>query len=102
MVLSEIDTKNILPKPQCNEAQPSFQTVKAQTDIYQYYDRNETKLGSKYRKRYQWKKFCIRSIIKPQEILKTLLRDATSAMFQNKKLKRPGTSAICIRKAEFF
>ena len=32
--------------------------------------------------------------IKPQQILKTLLRNATSAKFQNKKLKRNATSAI--------
>ena len=31
--------------------------------------------------------------IKVQQILKTLVRNATSAMFQNKKLKRNATSA---------
>ena len=34
------------------------------------------------------------SAIKVQQILKTLVRNATSAMFQNKKLKRNTTSAI--------
>ena len=35
-----------------------------------------------------------RSAIKPQQILKALFRNTTSAMFQNKKLKRNATSAI--------
>ena len=35
-----------------------------------------------------------RSAIKVQQILKALFRNATSAMFQNKKLKRNATSAI--------
>ena len=34
------------------------------------------------------------SAIKAQQILKTVVRNATSAMFQNKKLKRNATSAI--------
>ena len=32
--------------------------------------------------------------MKAQQILKALFRNATSAMFQNKKLKRKATSAI--------
>ena len=32
--------------------------------------------------------------IKVQQILKTLVRNATSAMFENKKLKRNATSTI--------
>ena len=34
------------------------------------------------------------SAIKAQQILKTLVRNATSVMFKNKKLKRNATSAI--------
>ena len=40
------------------------------------------------------KKFGKRCAIKAQQILKTLVRNVTSAMFQNKKLKRSATSAI--------
>ena len=36
----------------------------------------------------------MRSEIKVQQILKTLARNATSAMFQSKKLKHYATSAI--------
>ena len=44
----------------------------------------------------------MRSAIKAQQIFETLVRNATSAMFQSKKLKRNDTSTICARKAEFF
>ena len=41
-------------------------------------------------KKKNWK----RSAIKAQQILKSLVRNPTSAMFQNKKLKRNATFAI--------
>ena len=42
------------------------------------------------KKKKKWK--C--SAIKAQQILKTLVRNATPAMFKNKKLKRNAASAI--------
>ena len=65
-------------------------------DIYQYYGRNEPKLSLMYRTALltKKKKKFKRSAIKAQQILETLVRKATSAMFQNKKLKRYATSAI--------
>ena len=35
-----------------------------------------------------------KKIFKAQQILKTFVRNATSAMFENKKIKRNATSAI--------
>ena len=43
---------------------------------------------------FNQKKLWKRSATKTQQILKTLVRNATSAMFKNKKLNRNATSAI--------
>ena len=79
----------------CNFWPKRVNNLLKKADIYQYFDRNGTKLRSMYRialltEKKVWK----RSAIKAQQILKALFRNATSAMFQNKKLKRNATSAI--------
>ena len=51
-------------------------------DIYQYYDRNGTKLSSMYRIALLIKKNFESAA---QQILKTVVHNATLAMFQNKK-----------------
>ena len=63
--------------------------------IYQYYDGNGAKLSLMYRIALLIEKnFWKRNALKAQQILKALFRKATSAMFQNKKLKRNATYAI--------
>ena len=53
-------------------------------DIYQYYDRNKTKLSLKYRNALLAEKIVICNTIKAQQIFKTLVSKATSAMVQGK------------------
>ena len=67
--------------------------MQKKTAFYQNYNQNGTKFSSMYRIALLTEKN-FKSAIKAQQILQTLVRNATSTMFQNKKLKRNPTSAI--------